>query len=118
MQKSTDSKNLVTSVRLPEPTRKQIDELAAKWGTSMANVIGTAIDRMYREEIPAMKEIKVGEVNDLHIFAIEADGRYYPLRPLDRMFERADAKIYYDSGIYPGISGEQLPQYICDKART
>lgn len=63
-----------------------------------------------------MKEIKVGEVNDLHIFAIEADGRYYPMKPMDRMYERADAKIYYDSGLYPSITQEELPQYICDKA--
>lgn len=64
-----------------------------------------------------MKEIRVGQANDLHIFAIEADGRYYPMKPMDRIFERADAKIYYDSGLYPGITLDELPQYICDKAK-
>jgi hypothetical protein len=110
-------KNPVTSVRLPEPTRTQIDELAAKWNTSMATIITVAIDRMYREEIKIMKEIKVGTTNDLHLYAVEADGRYYPLNKADLKFERPDAKIFYDSGIYPSITLEELPQYICDKAR-
>jgi predicted DNA-binding protein len=118
MQKSTESKNPVTSMRLPEPTRNQIEELAAKWRVSAANIVQTAIERMYREEIKAMKQIKVGETNDLHLFAIEADGRYYPLTKKDLGFETPDAKIYYDSGIYPGITLDELPQYICDKARA
>lgn len=65
-----------------------------------------------------MKTIKVGATNDLHLFAVEADGRYYPLTESDLNFERPDAKIYYDSGLYPGISLDELPQYICDKAKN
>src|SRR5690606_21723835 len=42
--------------------------------------------------------------------------RYFPLNETDLEYERPDAKIYYDSGLYPGITLEELPQYICDKA--
>lgn len=63
-----------------------------------------------------MKTIHVGENNDLYLHAVEADGRYYPLSESDLAFEQPDATIYYDSGIYPGTTLEQLPQYICDKA--
>lgn len=64
-----------------------------------------------------MKQIKVGEVNDLYLHAVWADGRYYPMKQIDFVYIRPDAKIYYDSGIYPGIRIDDLPQYICDKAR-
>jgi len=63
-----------------------------------------------------MKRINVGETNDLLVKAIEVDGRYYPLTEADLEFERPDAEIGYDSGVYPGVTTEELPQYICDKA--
>lgn len=65
-----------------------------------------------------MKIISVGETNDLWLHAIEVDGKFYPLKQLDLMYTRPDAKIYYDSGIYPGITFEELPQYICNKAES
>jgi len=66
-----------------------------------------------------MKTIKVGTTNDLHLFAVDGgDGRYYPMTESDLNFEQPDAKIYYDSGLYPSITLEELPQYICDKARN
>lgn len=52
-------KNPVTSVRLPELTRTQIEELASKHGLSMANVITIAIDRMYQQEIATMNHNKL-----------------------------------------------------------
>lgn len=104
----------VTSYRLPEMTLNQIEQLAKSTGSSDANVITIAIDRMYQKEIRNMKEIAVGETNDLHLYAVEANGRYFHLTESDLKFERPDAKIYYDSGIYPGVT--DLPQYICDKA--
>lgn len=55
MQKPTESKNPVTSMRLPQPTRNQIDELAARWNVSIANVVTIAIDRMYQQEITTMQ---------------------------------------------------------------
>jgi len=39
----------VTSYRLTDMTLRQIKELATNMGASDANVIATAIDRMYRE---------------------------------------------------------------------
>ena len=67
-----------------------------------------------------MKIIKVGKVNDIFLYAIynEEYPRYYPLTKRDLQFEAADAKIYYDSGVYPGVALSELPQYICDKARA
>lgn len=105
------------NIRASALLKKQLDALTEALGTSITETVSIAIDRMYQQEIKTMKEIKVGEVNDLHIFAIEADGRYYPMKPMDRIFERADAKIFYDSGLYPSITFEELPQYICDKAK-
>lgn len=70
-------KNPVTSVRLPEPTRKQIDELTAKWGCSMANILTIAIDRMHREEI---KTMNAAQARKLAIEAIEhADAEGEPV---------------------------------------
>jgi hypothetical protein len=73
-----------------------------------------------------MKIIKVGKVNDLIQYAMWYEdehnagvpGRYIPLSQIDLEFQPADAKIYYDSGIYPSITQEALPQYICDKATS
>lgn len=64
-----------------------------------------------------MKTIKVGKTNDIHLYAVEVDGQYYPLSKNDLAHETPDAKIYYDSGMYPGITLEELPQYICNKAQ-
>lgn len=63
-------------------------------------------------------------MNDLYLWAIEdtqyyegeKDTRYYPMGKMDHIYQAADAKIYYDSGLYPGITLEELPQYICSKA--
>lgn len=49
------SRNSVVSVRLPDLTRGQIDELTAKWGCSMADVITVLVDRAYQEENPVDK---------------------------------------------------------------
>jgi predicted DNA-binding protein len=103
----------VTSYRLPEMTLGQIKALTEHTGSSDANVISLAIDRMYQKEM-SMKTIKVGEVNDCYIYAIKIDGCYVPLNEQDLNFEKPDAKIYYDSGIYPGVTN--LPQHICSKA--
>lgn len=40
----------VTSYRLPDITLRQIEELVTITGASQANVISTAIDRMYQQE--------------------------------------------------------------------
>lgn len=61
-----------------------------------------------------MKVIRVGEKNDLHLFAAEDGGRFYPLTKIDLDHERPSAKIYYDEGIYPSITN--VPDYICAKA--
>lgn len=108
----------VSSYRLTALTLRQINELTEETGHSKANVIATAIDRMYQQEIqPKMKTIRVGENNDLYLYAIKDEyGRYYPLNDADLQWETPDAKIYYDSGLYPGITIEELPQYICNKA--
>ncbi len=45
-------------MRLPQPTRNQIDELAARWNVSIANVMTIAIDRMYQQEIKTMTTVK------------------------------------------------------------
>lgn len=63
-----------------------------------------------------MKRINVGETNDLTVKAVEAEGRYYPMNEADLEFEQPDVEIGYDSGVYPGVTLEELPQYICDKA--
>jgi len=65
-----------------------------------------------------MKHINVGKKNDLSVKAIEADGRYHPMTDEDARFEQPDVEIGYDSGVYPGITLEELPQYICDKAAS
>lgn len=102
------------SIRLNDLTRKQLDELTERFTATQAAIVSTAIDRMFQQEIKPVKEIAVGETNDLHLYAVEANGRYFHLTESDLKFERPDAKIYYDSGIYPGVT--DLPQYICDKA--
>lgn len=48
-------KHSPTSVRFDEPTRKQLEALAAQRGTNRNEVIKTAIDRMYREEMRNME---------------------------------------------------------------
>lgn len=65
-----------------------------------------------------MKTIKVGKVNDVAQYALWDDelNRYIPLTKSDLQFVAADAKILYDSGVYPSITLAELPQYICDKA--
>lgn len=64
-----------------------------------------------------MKIIKVGKVNDLYLHAVKGEyGGYVPLNEGDLEFISPDAKIYYDSGLYPSITQEELPQYICNKA--
>lgn len=44
----------VTSYRLPEMTLNQIEQLAKTTGSSDANVIAFAIDRMFQQEIKTM----------------------------------------------------------------
>lgn len=66
-----------------------------------------------------MKTIKVGKVNDLHLYAVKDEyGGYVPLNEIDLEFVSPDAKIYYDSGLYPSITLAELPQYICNKAKN
>ncbi len=106
-----------TSIRLSDLAIRQLTELVSVTGIHQSQVINQAIDRMYQQEIKTMKQIKVGKTNDLSLYAVKGDGRYYPLSKKDLEFETPDAKIFYDSGIYPGIGIEELPQYICDKAK-
>lgn len=47
----------VTSYRLPEMTLNQIKMLTESTGSSDANVIAFAIDRMYQQEIAVTKGI-------------------------------------------------------------
>jgi predicted DNA-binding protein len=102
-----------TSARLSDLTTDQLSHLVQQTGMTQSEVISTAIDRMYREEIK-MKTIKLGKVNDTYTYAVKVDGRYQALSNEDAQFERPDAKIFYDSGVYPGIS--DVDQYMCDKA--
>lgn len=100
---------------MTDADQRKFDALEAAGFGSRTDIIRIALDRMYQQE-SKMKHIKVGEVNDLSLYAVEVDGRYYPLNEKDLDFERPDAKIYYDSGLYPGVSLTELPQYICGKA--
>jgi predicted DNA-binding protein len=106
------SKKAPTSMRLPDMTAKQLAELIAQTGMTQSEVITTAIDRMYREE--TMKTIKLGKINDTYTFAVKIDGRYVKMSNQDANYERPDARIYYDSGIYPGIA--DVDQYMCNQA--
>lgn len=102
------------SALLPNVTLKQMEELQQRFGVNKTQVVIRSIAQLYKESIRAMKEIKVGETNDVYLYAVEADGCYFALSDSDLKFEQPDAKIYYDSGIYPGVT--DLPQYICGKA--
>ena len=64
-----------------------------------------------------MKRVNVGKTNDLTIKAVEAEGRYYPLMESDLEHQKPDVIIGYDSGVYPGVTLEELPQYICNLAK-
>lgn len=103
------------SALLPEVTLQQLDELTKTLGTNRTQVVIQAIRTLHKQEIRGMKHIRVGEVNDLHLYAMDDGvGGYVHLTDLDMNYEKPDAKIYYDSGIYPGVT--DLPQYICNKA--
>lgn len=106
------------SALLPDIALNELNELTKALGINRTQVVIRAIHNLHQQEIKTMKQIKVGTTNDLHLYAVEADGRYYPLTKSDLNFESPDAKIFYDSGIYPGITLEELPQYICDKAKA
>lgn len=106
------------SAQLPDRTLSQIESLKPLYNGNKTQIVINAIDRMYQQETKSMKIIKVGKVNDLIQYAVKDPdaNRYYPLSESDLQHESPDAKIYYDSGVYPGVGLEQLPQYICDKA--
>jgi len=61
-----------------------------------------------------MKTILLGKVNDVWTYAVKIDGRYIKFEDVDREYEAADAVIYFDSGVYPGIT--DIDQYMCDRA--
>lgn len=62
-----------------------------------------------------MKQIKLGLINDNSILAVKDDvGQYHELQPADKEFVKPDAEIFFDSGIYPGITDVNL--YMCNKA--
>lgn len=61
-------KNL-TSIRMPEITKNQIDKLQAKTGLNQSEIITTAIDRMYAQEI---------KMNAYTITKIETDPQLDP----------------------------------------
>jgi predicted transcriptional regulator len=42
------------SIRLNDLTRKQLDELTARYDATQASIVSTAIDRMYQQEIETM----------------------------------------------------------------
>jgi predicted transcriptional regulator len=42
------------SIRLDDLTKSQLDELTAKYSTTQARIVATAIDRMYQQEITTM----------------------------------------------------------------
>lgn len=63
-----------------------------------------------------MKTINLGTKNDATVYAIKVNGKYEPISKIDREFVAPDAKINYDSGIYPGVT--HLLQYICNKANN
>jgi len=46
----------LTTIRVPEITDRQLAELASATGLNTTELITTAIDRMYREEINTMNE--------------------------------------------------------------
>lgn len=62
-----------------------------------------------------MKTIKLGKKNDASVYAIkDHTGKYFKMDASDLQFETPDAKIYFDAGMYPGIT--DIDQYMCDKA--
>lgn len=62
-----------------------------------------------------MKTYKLGNKNDIHIYAVETDNGYAAINESDLEFTPADAKIYFDSGVYP-MTLEEVDQVMCDKA--
>lgn len=52
-------KHAPTSVRFDEPTRKQLEALAAQRGTNRNEVIKTAIDRMFKEDLRNMATCEI-----------------------------------------------------------
>jgi hypothetical protein len=103
------------SALLPSATLRQLEELQQRFCSNRTQIVIRAIALLHKQEIREMKQIKTGETNDLHLYAVEVDGQYFPLAEADLNFEKPDAKIFYDSGIYPGVT--DLPQYICGKAK-
>ena len=61
-----------------------------------------------------IKEIQLGEKNDCYVYAIKTDERFYALTEADLEYENPDAIIWYDSGLYPGITN--IADYMCNKA--
>lgn len=58
----------VTSYRLPEMTLNQIEKLAQQTGSSDANVIAFAIDRMFQQEI---KTVNTQQAKQLATVAVD-----------------------------------------------
>jgi hypothetical protein len=42
------------NLRVSDLTRRQLDELSQRWGTTQTETLTVIIDRIYREEIPTM----------------------------------------------------------------
>jgi hypothetical protein len=73
------------------------------------------ITKQGRDEMnKTIKEIKLGEKDDCYVYATETDGRFYALTEADLEYEKPDAIIWYDSGLYPGVTN--ITDHMCNKA--
>lgn len=62
-----------------------------------------------------MRIIKLGTKNDTYTYAIRDDfDRYIKMSDEDARCAQPDAKIYFDSGVYPSIT--DVDQHMCDEA--
>lgn len=102
------SKNPVTSVRLPEMTRRQLEALTNRHAMSMANVLTIAIDRMYQQEIQTMTRTTEPEL----IYSIPTNEDYYTNNPDEEqlvpgLLDESEKMIaaYLDAE-YPGLHYE------------
>jgi hypothetical protein len=59
------------NIRASQLTRRQLEELIENTGMTQTEIVSTAIDRMYREEIPMNRKLNSDEIYDM--YANQAD---------------------------------------------
>jgi hypothetical protein len=89
-----------TSIRMSELTRRQITELIANTGTSQSEVIGTAIDRMYQQEIIMNNQYTVGASNDQGASTTVANGETFNSIPAAQKAARSELGKGWTAHVY------------------